>query len=103
MAAQVLAARERAQVGRSTAREARRTGYVPAVMYGKGVDTVALEVEERELSRILRADGKQATIALDIAGKSQPTLCRVQDVQRVPVSREIRHIDFVVVPEGSDG
>ena len=102
MAAVQLAARKREVVGRSSAHAALREGYIPAVVYGRGVEPQSVEVEEREFSRVLRHDGQQATIALTVAGQS-PIVCKVQEIQRRPVTREVRHIDFKIVPEGSDG
>jgi large subunit ribosomal protein L25 len=97
MADQVtLAAEPRAGSGRGEARRLRRSGRVPAVAYGAGLDARPVSVDGLELYHALRTDaGLNALIRLHIEGDVHLTLAR--ELQRHPVRREILHVDFVAV------
>lgn len=97
MADQVrLATEPRAGGGTGEARRLRRTGRVPAVAYGAGLDPTPVSVDGLELYHALRTDaGLNALIRLSIDGETHLTLAR--ELQRHPVRREILHVDFVVV------
>jgi len=74
----------------------RKQGLIPATVYGKGVEPVSVQVDDRTFSTLYRRAGKTALIDLTIPG--QPKLAVfVQAVQRHPVSRAILHADFKVV------
>ena len=74
----------------------RREGQVPAVIYGLGIDPVAVSVPWRELRRCLITDaGTNAIINLDVAGTKY--LSMVKEIQRHPVRRDVIHVDFLKV------
>ncbi len=98
MAAYALEAQPRERLGTSGARAVRRAGRVPAVVYGKGLETQTIEVEAREFERLLReGGGAGSAVTLTIAGQAQPVAAVVKEINRVPASRAVRHIDFQVV------
>lgn len=75
-------------------RRLRRSGRVPAVLYGQGGEPVALDVDARELRHALAASG--AVLDLEVDGaKTEPAV--VKDTHRHPVRGEILHIDFLRV------
>lgn len=98
METQVLTARARARVGKGGAQESRGRDSVPAVVYGKGLDSQAIEVDTRDLERVFRTAGVKATVVLKIDGQPDAT-ARIQTVQRQPVSRQVLHVDFYVPTE----
>ncbi|NOY54705.1 MAG: 50S ribosomal protein L25 [Actinobacteria bacterium] len=91
----------RAETGRERgsrpSRRLRRQGLVPAVVYGRGLEPVAIAVNARELYAVLHSDaGLNALINLEIEdGASQLTMAR--ELQRHPVRGEITHLDFVTI------
>lgn len=91
----------RAQVGRTTgsaeSRRIRRQGLVPAIVYGKGTEPIALSVNAHELQKALHTEaGTNAIINLEIeGGKTLTTLARLID--RHPFRSEYQHVDFVTV------
>jgi len=91
-----ITAEVREQFGKGAARRLRATGKIPAVLYGHGSDPQHLTLPGHEVSLLLRK--ANATIDLDIAGKSQ--LALVKDVQKDPVRQIIEHIDLVVIRKG---
>ena len=91
----------RAQTGRTVgsreSRRIRRTGQVPAVVYGTGVESLPISVNALELQKVLHTEaGANALINLEIeGGDTILTMARV--IQRHPFRSEYRHIDFVTV------
>jgi large subunit ribosomal protein L25 len=91
----------RAETGRATgsreSRRLRRTGLVPAIVYGKGIDPINVAVNGHDLHMALHTDaGANALINLEIEGTDKIlTMARV--IERHPFRNEYRHIDFVTV------
>jgi large subunit ribosomal protein L25 len=89
-----LLAEPRAERGSRPAGRLRRTGQVPAVVYGLGTDTVAVSVPARELQHIL-AGGANTLVTLKVGGDDALTL--VRQVQREPTRGDLLHVDFIRV------
>lgn len=91
----VLSANLRDGTGKSVTRKLRAAGTVPAVLYGHGVEKPTnLTVDPKELGKALRtAWGPNVILTLKAGGKDYTVMCR--DVQRHPVSRAVRHVDFL--------
>lgn len=78
------------------ARRMRRDGRVPAVVYGRDLETVAVAVDERDLYGALHTEaGLNALIDLDVNGSTVLTVAR--ELQRHPVRGDIVHLDFVKI------
>jgi large subunit ribosomal protein L25 len=96
MAEITLVAEAGREVGSRPARRQRASGRIPAVVYGEGVEPVAVTVAARELRAALSSEaGLNALLSLDIAGKRYLTLAR--ELQRHPVRGTLIHVDFQVV------
>ncbi len=93
-----LSVNTRTEKGKGAARRARREGQVPAVLYGHGTDPQHLTLPARELAAILRANGTNAIIDLDIEGTSQLALTKQVDVH--PIRSYIEHVDLLLVRRG---
>lgn len=89
---------DRTGTGKGASRRARREGLVPAVLYGHGTDAKHLLLPNLELAAILRNNGTNAVIDLDINGNSQLALTRQVDVH--PVRNYIEHVDLLIVRRG---
>jgi len=90
-----LAVEERSERGSREARRLRRSGFVPAVLYGAShTDPVALKVGERELRHLL-VDGSALFDVKIGAEKSVPAI--LKDRQDHPVRDEVVHVDFLEV------
>jgi large subunit ribosomal protein L25 len=86
----------RTTFGKGAARQVRRAGRIPAVMYGHGTDPVHLTLPGHATMLALKV--QNALLTLDIAGSEQ--LALVKDVQRDVVRGDIEHVDLVVVRRG---
>ncbi|MEP9394347.1 50S ribosomal protein L25/general stress protein Ctc [Gordonia sp. VNK1] len=93
-----LAVTTRTEKGKGAARRARREGLVPAVLYGHGTDPQHLSLPARDLATILRNNGTNAVIDLDIEGTSQLALTKQVDVH--PIRNYIEHVDLLVIKRG---
>ena len=88
----------KAQTGREhgtrPSRRLRRTGRVPAVVYGMGAEPVTVSVDQTDLRVVLNTEaGLNALITLDLDGGRQLSI--VKDLQRHPVRRDVLHVDFL--------
>lgn len=91
-----IAAEPRTEFGKGAARRTRRSGKVPAVLYGHGEAPRHISLPGHELMRALRASNVLFTLDLD--GKSQ--LALPKDVQRDPVRGHLEHVDLLLVRRG---
>ncbi len=83
-------------IGTGPSGRLRREGQVPAVVYGLGIDPIAISVPWRELRRCLITEvGTNAIINIDVAGTKY--LSMVKEIQRHPVRRDVIHVDFLKV------
>ena len=91
----------RAEAGRATgsreSRRLRRTGLVPAIVYGKGTEPINVAVDAHDLHMALHTEaGSNALINLEIEDdKVVLTMARI--IERHPFRNEYRHVDFVTV------
>jgi large subunit ribosomal protein L25 len=94
-----LSAQVRAGTGKSGARRARREGFVPAVLYGRGRTPRALSVGRKDLLSALRTAGRNALIDLRIAqdGDGQAETVMIEEIQRDHIRREILHVDLHLI------
>jgi len=95
-----FSAEVRPGAGKGAARATRRSGRVPAVVYGDKQEPVLISLEPRELARALARPGFFATLVdINIDGGTHRTLPR--DVQYHPISDSPLHVDFMRVGAGA--
>lgn len=84
--------------GSGNLKQLRSRGLVPGVVYGPGFDNVNIQVDARELSRMLAsAVSEHILVALDIEGKIVKAL--LKEVQHNPISNSYLHVDFQSVTD----
>jgi large subunit ribosomal protein L25 len=93
-----LVALVREVTGKGASRQARRDGQVPAVLYGHGTDPQHLLLPAREFAAVLRNNGTNAVLTLDIAGTEALALPKVLEIH--PIRRNIQHVDLILVRRG---
>jgi large subunit ribosomal protein L25 len=91
---QTIAAAIRADVGKGASRRLRRTGLVPAVLYGGDREPVSLTLEHRQVVHESQYEAFYSSILeLQVEdGRTQQVVLR--DLQRHPFKRHILHLDF---------
>lgn len=91
-----LTAYTRSVAGRNAVNKLRGAGRVPTVIYGGKTASQTLELNQRELDKLI-AHSASENILVDLAieGDPRPTrLALVQEVQHDPISGSVLHIDF---------
>ncbi len=91
-----LKAEARERAGKGSARDIRRNGKVPAVIYGGKEAPVSITLPYKELTKRIHAGGFLTTVAtIDVAGKKVRVLPK--DYQLDPVRDFTMHVDFLRV------
>jgi len=91
-----LKAKLREDFSRATTNQLRQEGFVPAVVYGKGKETKTVSVDNVELLKTVRDEGRNAIISLDIEDKDAIDVM-LHEYQTDPVKGEVIHVDFYIV------
>jgi len=73
----------------------RKSGSIPAVVYGAGVENTSISVPGTIFEKIFKSAGESSTIVLDLEKKKLDVL--IHDVQYDPVKGHVVHIDFLAV------
>ncbi len=90
-----LTAHRRELTGKDVAR-LRREGILPAVLYGHGEASQAIQVDAKAFETLSRTAGRHALIDLKIeGGRAHPAV--IHGVQEHPVKRVPIHVDFQMV------
>ncbi|MGD0913198.1 MAG: 50S ribosomal protein L25 [Terracidiphilus sp.] len=79
---------------KNAARRVRVAGKIPAVLYGSGHEPVAVEVDPKQISRILFSEAGHNTIFdVEVAG-TPAAKAMIVDWQREPIKDKLIHIDM---------
>lgn len=101
MAEVKLAATKRTEVGKGPARRARAEGRIPGVVYGHGMEPLAIEVDRREFVQALHTDaGLNVLLDMDVEGTNLLTLTK--ELQRDPVKGTVLHADFIQIDRNEE-
>lgn len=92
-------AESRSDTGKGASRRLRRTGSVPAVVYGGGkLDPVSIQIAHKDVYMASQNEWfYSAIIDLSLGGDVQKVLLR--DMQRHPFKQQILHLDFLRINE----
>ncbi|PSJ58152.1 50S ribosomal protein L25/general stress protein Ctc [Pseudaminobacter soli (ex Li et al. 2025)] len=96
-----LKAEARERVGKGSARELRRNGKIPAVIYGDKQPPLAITVSYKEIFYKIHGGGFMTTVAtIDVDGKKIQVLPK--DYQLDPVRDFPMHVDFLRVGKNTE-
>ncbi|HHU20152.1 MAG TPA: 50S ribosomal protein L25/general stress protein Ctc [Bacilli bacterium] len=91
-----LRAERRDDLTKSHTNQLRKKGFIPSVVYGNDKEAITVAVENIELLKTLRDEGRNAVITLDIEqGESVEVM--LHEYQMDPLRDEVIHADFYVV------
>ncbi|MBU4205096.1 50S ribosomal protein L25 [Patescibacteria group bacterium] len=88
-----LNAKTRKDFGKKT-KVLKKTGRIPAVVYGDGVKNIPLEINYEEFKKVFDQTGESSLVALEIDGEKKERPVLIYDIQRDPVSGKFIHVDF---------
>ena len=90
----VTATPREGKFNKNAARRVRAAGKIPAVVYGPGTDPVAVEVDPKQITRILHSESGHNTI-FDVAVTGHPAAkAMIVDWQYEPINDRLIHIDL---------
>jgi len=89
---QVVLNVEKRDVAQGGLGDLRRAGFIPAVLYGNKMESLALSMVEKDFTTVIHKTGGNAIFSLRIGKESFPALMR--EVQHDPVSEAVLHVDF---------
>ncbi|HOV88926.1 MAG TPA: 50S ribosomal protein L25 [Candidatus Paceibacterota bacterium] len=79
-----------------------KEGYIPAVLYGKGIENIHVAVNQKEFADVLKEAGESTVIDLVIEGakkkETHPVL--IYEIQRHYLSHQPIHVDFYQIQKG---
>jgi large subunit ribosomal protein L25 len=91
---------KRKNTGKGAARRMRRTGVVPAIVYGQGIEAFSVSVEPAAIVKALAGPMRLNTVLkLSVLGDAKPQeiIAVVRDHQYHPVRRSLQHVDFLAI------
>ena len=92
-----IEAASRTEFGKGASRRIRKTGQIPAVLYGHGTDPRHLSLPAREFGRALKG-GANTVLTLSIDGVEE--LALPKSVVRHPLRDYVEHVDLILIRRG---
>ena len=90
----------RSQVGKGSARAARRVGLVPAVIYGNKKPPIPITLNANKWRQLMHKPGIFSQL-MNIEVNNEKHFVLPRDIQQHPVSEEAEHVDFLRVTENA--
>ncbi len=85
---------KRAGTGKEEAKRLRRSGRVPAILYG-GASPVNIAVAPRDIFRLIHGhEGSTQLLKVSFAESDQSMMAIIRDIQFDPVSEDLIHVDL---------
>ena len=96
----VIEATERDIGTKSDLNELRKSNFIPGVIYGPGRESLAIKLDKNLfLKEYKKTIGELVIFSVKIGSKEYKAI--IKDKQIHPISREIQHIDFLELQQGS--
>jgi len=90
----VVAKPREGKFNKNAARRVRAAGKIPAVLYGAGAEAIAVEVDPKQITRILFSETGHNTIFDVQVDGSATAKAMIVDSQREPIKDQLIHIDM---------
>ena len=98
MSEETIIVSKRETLGKSSSRQLRKQGMIPAVVYGLGEPPVAVAISPKVAAKIIASEtGLNSVIYMQREGTDIKRHVVIKDVQRHSVTGRLRHIDFMLV------
>ena len=94
----VIKGERREEFGKGSARRLRRDGKIPGVLYEKGIDNIHFAVDRIEMTAVVRNDGTNAIVELELDGEK--LLAMVKYIDQNVITLDIDHIDLLGIKRG---
>ena len=94
-----MKAHVRSQAGKGAARKLRAQGYIPAICYRKGIESIPLSIDTSGIQKVIKkAAGRNILIRLNIQDKDhrEEKTVMLKELQKGHLS-DILHVDFLEI------
>ncbi len=96
-----LTAKRRHETGKGVARRLRAAGQVPAILYGKDQDPIALTLDAQEALYLFHSISVENTIVnVQIDDDKEELETLVREIQMHPFRPDLVHVDFYCIERG---
>ena len=92
----VIKSEKRDLFGKNASRRFRKSGLVPAVLYGEGAESLSLVVARKDIVKILKSETRENTI-FKIAYDSEEKDVMIKALQIDATSDELLHADLILI------
>ena len=82
--------------------ELRNNGFIPAVVYGPGLDNLNLKVSKKDFLPVFKEAGESELVDLEVKEKNKKFSVLIKEIQRDNLSDEIIHVDFYQPKAGEE-
>jgi large subunit ribosomal protein L25 len=90
-----LNAKRREGTGKGVARKLRAARRVPGILYGKGIEPVLIDLDEREFTKSVGGHAvSNLFVDLRVDGESALVKTLIREVQTNPLSGSVEHVDL---------
>jgi len=96
-----VVAQPRTALGTNASRRLRRTGMIPAILYGGGKDPVPLSLEENRIRKQIENEAFAAHI-LTVKVEAEESQAVLKSVHRDPATDRVLHMDFQRISASSE-
>lgn len=86
-----IIARKREELGKKS-KSLKYEGFVPCVIFGKGVDSINLTINRNEFTKLYKQTGDTSLIDIAVDGENYKVL--VKEVQHDPITGNVIHVGF---------
>ena len=98
MPQEVLIVPKRETFGKAAIRDLKKSGMIPAVVYGLNEPPVAIAISPKIVARVIASDaGMNSVMFLQREGTDIKRHVIIKDLQRDPITSRLRHVDFMRV------
>ena len=98
MSTEILIVPKRETFGKAAVRDLKKSGMIPAVVYGLNEPPVAIAISPKVVARVLASDtGMNSVMFPQREGTDIKRHVIIKDLQRDPITSRLRHVDFMRV------
>lgn len=90
----------RTQIGGNSAKRYRKSGQIPAVIYGESGEKHLLIEEKVLVATLKQVAGKAVLIELAFSDGTESRYAMIKEVARNPLTGAVEHVDFIEVVRG---
>ena len=96
-----VVAQPRTALGTNASRRLRRTGMIPAILYGGGKDSIPLSLEENRIRKQVENEAFAAHV-LTVRVEDEESQAVLKSVHRDPATERVIHMDFQRISASSE-